>query len=105
MSGTSVGRITRRICSIDWRSGDCGGVRCQRDHGMGRPAESHQSAVHGKDLFVDDGSDGQAVEAVGKRLPQLDVVAALACGAKAERMGESASATHSPASGAHAHSS
>jgi len=30
--------------------------------------------VHGEDLLVDDGGDGQAVEAVGKRLPQLDVV-------------------------------
>jgi hypothetical protein len=35
--------------------------------------------VHGKDLFVNDGGDGQAVEAVGKRLPQLDVISPLAC--------------------------
>jgi hypothetical protein len=34
--------------------------------------------VHGEDLLVDDGGDGQTVEAVGERLPQLDVVAALA---------------------------
>lgn len=33
--------------------------------------------MHAKDLFVDDGSDGQAVEAVGEGLPQLNVVAAL----------------------------
>jgi hypothetical protein len=37
-----------------------------------------QAAVHGEDLLVDDGGNGQAVEAVGERLPQLDVVAALA---------------------------
>jgi len=34
--------------------------------------------VHGEDLLVNDGSDGQAVEAVGEGLPQLDVVSSLA---------------------------
>ncbi len=34
--------------------------------------------MHGEDLIVDDGCDGQAVEAVRKCLPQLDVVSALA---------------------------
>jgi hypothetical protein len=34
--------------------------------------------VHGEDLLVNDGGDGQAVEAVGEGLPQLDVVATLA---------------------------
>lgn len=34
--------------------------------------------MHGEDLLVDDSGDGQAVEAVGEGLPQLDVVAALA---------------------------
>lgn len=37
-----------------------------------------QTAVHGEDLLVDDGGDGQAVEAVGERLPQLDVVSSFA---------------------------
>ena len=37
-----------------------------------------QSAVHAEDLLVDDGCNGQAVEAVGEGLPELDVVAALA---------------------------
>ena len=37
-----------------------------------------QAAVHGEDLLVDDGSDGQAVEAVGESLPKLDVVSSLA---------------------------
>ena len=32
-----------------------------------------------KDLLVNDGRDRQAVEAVRERLPQLDVVSALAC--------------------------
>lgn len=40
---------------------------------------THQAAVHGEDLFVDDGSDRQAVEAVRKRLPKLDVIPPLAC--------------------------
>lgn len=34
--------------------------------------------MHGEDLLVNDGGNGQAVEAVGKSLPQLDVVASLA---------------------------
>lgn len=37
-----------------------------------------QTAVHGEDLLVNDGGNGQAVEAIGKSLPQLDVVASLA---------------------------
>jgi len=34
--------------------------------------------VHGENLLVNDGSDGKAVEAVGKSLPQLNVIATLA---------------------------
>lgn len=34
--------------------------------------------MHGEDLLVDDGGNGQAIEAVGKRLPELDVVPPLA---------------------------
>ena len=37
-----------------------------------------QTAVHSKDLLVDDSGDGQAVEAVGKSLPQLDIVSSFA---------------------------
>jgi len=37
-----------------------------------------ETAVHGEDLLVDDGGNGQAVEAVGKGLPQLDVVSSFA---------------------------
>ena len=37
-----------------------------------------EAAVAAEDLLVDDGRHGQAVEAVCERLPQLDVVAALA---------------------------
>lgn len=37
-----------------------------------------QTAVHCENLFVDDSGDGKAVETVGKGLPQLDVVPALA---------------------------
>ena len=34
--------------------------------------------MHGEDLLVDNGGNGQAVEAIGKSLPELDVVAAFA---------------------------
>ena len=37
-----------------------------------------QTTVHGKNLLVDDSGDGKAVEAVGKGLPQFDIVATLA---------------------------
>ena len=37
-----------------------------------------EAAVAAEDLLVDDGRHRQAVEAVGERLPQLDVVASLA---------------------------
>ena len=37
-----------------------------------------QATVHGEDLLINDGGDGQAVEAVGESLPKLDVVASLA---------------------------
>ena len=34
--------------------------------------------MHGEDLLINDGGNGQAVEAVGEGLPQLDVVSSLA---------------------------
>ena len=34
--------------------------------------------MHGEDLLVDNGGNGQAVEAIGKSLPELDIVATLA---------------------------
>jgi len=37
-----------------------------------------RTAMTAEDLLVDDGGDGQTVEAVGERLPQLDVVPTLA---------------------------
>nr|POE77548.1 hypothetical protein CFP56_09195 [Quercus suber] len=37
-----------------------------------------QATVHRENLLVDDGRNGQAVEAIGKGLPQLDVVTSLA---------------------------
>jgi hypothetical protein len=40
--------------------------------------DTHQTSVHGENLLIDDRSDGQTVEAVGKRLPELDVVPAFA---------------------------
>jgi len=37
-----------------------------------------QASVHGEDLLINDGGDRQAVEAVRKSLPKLDVIASLA---------------------------
>lgn len=34
--------------------------------------------MHGEDLFVNDGSDGETVEAIRESLPKLDVVSTLA---------------------------
>ena len=34
--------------------------------------------MHSEDLFVDDGSNWQAIEAVGEGLPQLDIISSLA---------------------------
>ena len=34
--------------------------------------------MHGENLLIDDCSDGEAVEAIGKSLPQLDVVSSFA---------------------------
>ena len=50
--------------------------------GASSPAK-HERTVHAEDLLVDDGGNGQAVEAVGERLPQLDVVPPLALVVKA----------------------
>ena len=44
-------------------------------HGLQVGAEA---AVAAEDLFVHDGGNGQTVEAVGERLPQLDVESPLA---------------------------
>ena len=44
-------------------------------HGVQIGAEA---AVHGEDLLVDDGGNGEAVEAVGESLPELNVVPPLA---------------------------
>lgn len=42
------------------------------------------TSVAAEDLLIHDGGDGQAVEAVGKSLPQLDVEPAFTCGIKRE---------------------
>ena len=49
-----MGRITRRICSI-----------------------------HGEDFFINDCRDGQAIEAIGECLPQLNIIPSLALVVKA----------------------
>lgn len=57
--------------------GDVGGSHNALDL-LERAELRAQTSVHAQDLLIDDGSDGQAIEAVGEGLPQLDVVAALA---------------------------
>jgi len=37
------------------------------------------TSVTAEDLLVNDGNDGQTVETVRERLPQLDAVSSLAC--------------------------
>ena len=37
-----------------------------------------ETSVHGEDLLIDNGRDGEAVEAVGECFPQLDVIPPLA---------------------------
>lgn len=37
-----------------------------------------ETAVHGKDLLVDDSSNWQAIEAISKGLPKLDIIPSLA---------------------------
>ncbi len=38
-----------------------------------------QASMHAEDLLVDDGSDREAVEAIGEGLPNLYVVSPLTC--------------------------
>ena len=42
-------------------------------------AETYETAVHGEDLLVNNRSDGETVEAIGKSLPQFDVITSFAC--------------------------
>lgn len=74
VSGTSVGRMTLRICSIDWRSGL--NPPCILFAHSPRVKSDGMDAR--KDLFVNDGGDREAVEAICEGLPQLDVVAPFA---------------------------
>ncbi len=63
-----------------------GGRRRARFVWRGNGADRRQPAVHAEDLLIDERGDGEAVEAVGEGLPDLDVVAALACrGALSQR--------------------
>lgn len=82
VSGTSVGLIMRLICSIDCRSGERpateNGVTAVRS-GVDDALNVTQTSVTAEDLLVHDGGDGQAVETVGKRLPQFDVEPAFTC--------------------------
>ena len=54
---------------LDFLSGSC------LVHG---PQVRTESSVAAEDLLLNDGGDGQAVEAVGEDLPELDAVAAFA---------------------------
>ncbi len=82
---TAVGNLSSLACVIDACCCCCG------DPSLTHIGRSHhapnllhrieiwaETAMHGKDLLIDDGGNGQAVEAVGKCLPQLDVVSSFA---------------------------
>lgn len=77
-SGTSVGRMTLRICSMDWRSGERPG---ERSHGVLRRAvalqvtQSQPTSMTAEDFLIYNRSHGQTVEAICEGLPQLDVIA------------------------------
>ena len=60
----------RSSALLGGREGGNGGAAGWADRG--------KAAVHAEDLFVDERGDGEAVEAVRKGLPDLDVVTALA---------------------------
>jgi hypothetical protein len=64
-------------CLVLTSVGDIGRAHDSPDllHGLEIGAET---SVHGEDLLVNDGGNGETVEAVGESLPELDVVATLA---------------------------
>jgi hypothetical protein len=81
--------MTLRIISIDVRSGERPlwkereRKKIERERKRVRERkrgdreifpEREDTSVHAEDLLVDDGRNGQAVEAVSERLPQLDVI-------------------------------
>lgn len=39
---------------------------------------TYETTVHGEDLFINDRGNRQTVEAIGKSLPELDVITSLA---------------------------
>lgn len=58
-------------------------------------SSTHQTAVHGKNLFVNDGSNRETVEAICECLPQFDVIATLAWNMSASHRALDQSALHS----------
>jgi hypothetical protein len=87
VSGTSVGLMTRRICSILWRSGlwkggwvarVFSGCHDKRREGGGESSSTHQTTMHGKDLLINDRGNGETVETIGESLPKLYVVSPFA---------------------------
>lgn len=93
VSGTSVGLMILRICSIDCKSGDSPEVKMQNmsldqsyhkylnnfsssdSEGLhfgtrrGNMDGNFLTSMAAKDLLIDDSSDGEAVEAVSESLP------------------------------------
>ena len=54
-----------------------------------------KTTMHSENLLIDDGSNGQAVEAIRKCLPEFDVVASFTCMYLAQRvMRQSAEGTN-----------
>lgn len=97
VSGTSVGRMMRRIWSMVCRSGERPPCTAQACLSVSETAKFNQKQRTAEDVLIDDGGDRQlqrgrhvstnahkgtrlthAVETVGERLPELDVVTSLA---------------------------
>ncbi len=87
VSGTSVGRIILLICSIDWRSGESP-TKCinmynspifQVKNTKVKSTDNfvldswRVTSVATENLFIDNSCNGEAIEAISERFPQLDV--------------------------------
>lgn len=80
-SGTSVGRITLRICSMDWRSGERPGEASHTRFSLAnlmqtrfKVIQSQPTSMTAEDFLIDNSSHRQTVEAICEGLPQLYVI-------------------------------
>lgn len=80
VSGTSVGLIIRRICSMPCKSGDnlnATSIKLPINLSKNAIISKISPSVTTENLLVNDSSNGQAVEAICECLPQFDIVSTL----------------------------